>query len=214
MKCGASLRDGGDYGELFAKVRKFVEDSFDGDKPYLLHFDRTVHWLQQLKPDADEAFLIAAISHDIERASQRGGEGLGNTEKGFLDTDTLRHHQERGAEIVADFLSSIRVDDHVISRVTHLVSKHEVGGDADQNLLKDADSLSFLENNAEMFLAKLHKIGYDKIKQKFDWMYERISNPEALALAQPFYDRMTAQLEAAANRPSPARSQTLRSTGS
>ena len=34
----------------------------------MLHFDRTVYWLQQLRPDADGALLIAAISHDIERA--------------------------------------------------------------------------------------------------------------------------------------------------
>ncbi len=35
-----------------------------------------------------------------------------------------------------------------------LVSKHEVGGNEDQNLLKDADSISFFENQVGHFLSK------------------------------------------------------------
>src|SRR3989344_1580256 len=134
--------------ELFEKARKFVEESFQGNKPQMLHFDRTVYWLQQLKPDADEAFLIAAVGHDIER-------------------------------------------------VKYLISKHEVGGDDDQNLLKDADSLSFVENNADFFISRLDKLGYEKIKEKFDWMFNRITDQKAKEIAKPFYENMIYQLETA-----------------
>jgi hypothetical protein len=42
----------------------------------------------------------------------------------------------------------------MIERVMMLVSKHEVGGNDDQNLLKDADAISFLENQIDVFLTK------------------------------------------------------------
>jgi len=186
--------------DLFYKTRQFVEASFNNDRLQMLHFDRTVYWLQQLKPDADEAFLIAAIAHDIERAARMNKEGFGRAQKGFLDKDELTHHQEKGAEIIADFLKENNVEENLVSRVRHLVSKHEVGGDADQNLLKDADSLSFVENNAEIFLSRLDKLGYDSVKEKFDWMYDRISDPRAKEIAKPFYDKMILQLEEVVNR--------------
>jgi|SRR3989344_4883407 len=183
--------------ELFEKARKFVEESFQGNKPQMLHFDRTVYWLQQLKPDADEAFLIAAVGHDIERATRMGKEGLGRTDKGFLDKDDLTYHQERGAEIMGDFLEQNQVNTKLIERVKYLISKHEVGGDDDQNLLKDADSLSFVENNADFFISRLDKLGYEKIKEKFDWMFNRITDQKAKEIAKPFYENMIYQLETA-----------------
>lgn len=78
----------------------------------------------------------------------------------------------------------------MIKTVNHLISKHELGGDADQNLLKDADSLSFFETNAEKFATEFIKeLGKEKIKQKFDWMYERISSPQAKEWAKPMYEK-------------------------
>jgi hypothetical protein len=178
---------------LFQKTRQFVEESFN-NTAQMLHFDRTVYWLQYLKPDADEAFLIAAIGHDIEKASRMGKEGLGRTDKGFLDKDDLTYHQERGAAILGDFLEKHSADGTTVKKVKHLVSKHEVGGDADQNLLKDADSLSFLENNTQIFLSRIEKLGYKAIKEKFDWMYNRISDPKAKEIAKPFYEKMMSEL--------------------
>ena len=160
----------------------------------MLHFDRTVYWLKQLRPDADEALLIASISHDIERASRLGDAGLGRTDKGFLNIDDNTYHQEKGAEIIGNFLKEQGADDKLIKRVKHLVSAHEYGGDDDQNLLKDADSLSFVENNASIFIARLDKLGYDNVKEKFDWMYGRISEPKAKQLAKPFYEKMIKKL--------------------
>ncbi|HZP55645.1 MAG TPA: DUF4202 family protein [Candidatus Saccharimonadales bacterium] len=185
--------------DLFVKVRTFVEESFN-DKPHMVHFDRTVFWLKQLSPDADEALLIAAISHDIERASRLSSDSIGRAERGFLDKNDNTYHQEKGAEIVGEFLAQSGGSDQLITRVKHLVSKHEYGGDADQDLLKDADSLSFLENNAPIFLKRLDKLGYGKIKDKFDWMYDRISDPKAKKIAKPFYEKMIEKLENRAHK--------------
>ncbi len=89
--------------DLFNKTREFVKESFNNEAQ-MLHFDRTVFWLEQLKPDADEALHIAAIGHDIERAFRLGKEGLGNTDKGFLNEDDNKYHSEKGAEIIGEFL--------------------------------------------------------------------------------------------------------------
>lgn len=68
-----------------------------------------------------------------------------------------------------------------------LVSKHEEGGNADQNLLKDADSISFFENNVPIFLNIAKKIGKEKVKQKFDWMYNRITSKKAKQISEKWY---------------------------
>ena len=56
--------------KLYDKVEKFVEKSYKG-KFGMVHFKRTVYWIRELKPNADEAMLIAAIAHDIERAFRK-----------------------------------------------------------------------------------------------------------------------------------------------
>ncbi len=180
--------------EIFTKVREFVKKSFN-DEAQMLHFDRTVYWLKQLKPDADEALLISAVAHDLERASRLGEEGLGRTEKGFLDKADNQYHQEKGAEILGNFLKENGADEKLIERVKHLVSKHEVGGDEDQNLIRDVDSLSFVENNTHIFLSRFNALGYDKIKEKFDWMYNRITDPKVKEIAKPFYEKMIKELK-------------------
>lgn len=178
---------------LFQKTRDFVDKSFSNNKAQMLHFDRTVYWLKQLRLSADEAFLIAAMGHDIERAF-RNDRGLKSVE-GFKNGERLRLHSERGAEILEDFLRKEGASETIIHRVKHLVSKHEVGGDDDQNLLKDVDSLSFVENNVPIFLSRIDKFGYDAVKEKFNWMYERISSEKAKKIAGPFYEKMMKQLE-------------------
>lgn len=186
--------------ELFNKARNFVEKSFNGNNAQMLHFDRTVYWLQQLRPDADEALLIAAIGHDIERAFQDPKEGFGDVNRKFKDKNQLKVHQERGAEILANFLKERGASDNLITKVRHLISKHEEGGDADQNLLMDADSLSFVENNLDIFLSRFDKLGYEKIREKFDWMYNRITDPKAKQIARPFYEKMIEQLNDRTNK--------------
>jgi hypothetical protein len=77
-----------------------------------------------------------------------------------------------------------------------LVSKHEVGGNQDQNLLKDADSISFLENNVDNFVSKkVSETGKDKVRDKFDWMYNRITSETARQIARPWYEAAIKKLD-------------------
>jgi len=182
--------------ELYQKVEQFVSESFGkaGKASSVKHFERTVYWVQQLKPDADEALLIATIAHDIERAFGDPGHSE-IAEKGFRDEKYLTYHQERGAEIIADFLQQQSADEKLIKRVKMLISKHEVGGDIDQDVLRDADSVSFFENNADHFVTQFApKFGKEKVKDKFNWMFNRISDEKAKKIALPWYKEAIKQL--------------------
>jgi len=182
---------------IYNEAEQFVFDSFNkAEKPsQIKHFVQTVHWLKILSPDADEALLVAAIAHDIERAFRLKDVLEKKTSAGFTSIEFYRPHEERGAEIIADFLKHQNVDDGFIERVKKLVSRHEEGGDDDQNLLKDADSVSFFETNVSLFLGeKVKEDGKDKVKQKFDWMFDRITSEKAKQIAQPFYDKAISDL--------------------
>ncbi len=177
--------------EIYNQAEKFVFDSFNsiGASSQLDHFIRTVYWLKVLSSEADEALLVAAVSHDIERAFRKDDVLEKRKAAGLADLDFLRAHEERGAEIIAKFLRSTGAGEDFIERVIMLVSRHEEGGNDDQNLLKDADSLSFFENNVPLFLKKVSsELGKEKVKEKFDWMFERITSEEAKEIAKPFYE--------------------------
>lgn len=77
-----------------------------------------------------------------------------------------------------------------------LVSKHEVGGNDDQNLLKDADSISFFENNVDHFVnKKVGETSKEKVKDKFEWMFNRISSEKAKQIARPWYEEAIKKLK-------------------
>ena len=174
--------------ELFKKVEQFVIDSFGPNHISTPHLKKTADWLIKLRPDADEALLIAAISHDIQRAE---GDRPAQTDKEYKDFDVndyLTYHQEKGAAIMEEFLTKEGASPETVQKVRHLVSRHELGGDDDQNLIKDADSLSFLENNINPFIRdKIPEFGFDDVKKKFEWMFDRITSDKAKKLAEPFY---------------------------
>ncbi len=188
--------------ELYEKVKKYVTDTYtkQGQIPLnqtrMIHFERTVYWLLQLKPDADEAFQIAAFAHDIERGFRKPEDNMYVGPEGYLDKKCMKYHQEKGAEIRGEFLEKHGASKEIIERVKHLISKHEVGGDDDQNLLKDADSLSFLENNVDFFIdKKLPVDGVEKVRPKIDWMYTRITSPKAKEIAKQWHQDAMKRLD-------------------
>jgi len=181
---------------ILEKVKSYINESFKNES--VIHFERTLFWVKKLQPTADDALIIAAYSHDIERAFRTDNvfRKIKTSKEGFTDVDFLKNHQEKGAEIMYDFLISNKADKQLAKRVAHLIRKHEVGGDEDQNLLKDADSISFFETNAPFFAdVKVKDLGTEKVKAKFDWMFERITSPKAKKFAEPIYKAMLQMLE-------------------
>ena len=176
---------------MLQKVKSYIQSVF---KPTSIpHFERTVYWVQHFKPDADEALLIAAYSHDVERGLRKDQE----KSKEFAKGERLTHHQEEGGRVMYNFLLENGAPKVMAERVKSLISKHEVGGNDDENLLKDADSVSFFESNAERMLTYIEKRGLSKeeIKWKFNWMFNRITSPKASVIAKPLYERVIARLE-------------------
>lgn len=170
--------------DLYSKVVEYVDTSFGGKKP---HFERTVFWLEKFYPNYSEAHRIAAYSHDIERAFRSKGSEV---PENYLDPEFLKHHQRGGAQMMQEFLENNGASQAVIDKVTHLISRHEVGGDEEQDALMDADSVSFFETNAEMFVTKKAPIeGKEKVKEKLDWMFNRIKSQEARELARQNYQK-------------------------
>lgn len=177
--------------DILKKTIDYVDHSFGGKQK--AHFERTVYWLEKFLPNFTEAHGVAAYAHDIERAFRDEDTAA---PKDYLDKDFLRYHQEKGAELMKVFLTKEGQSEDFIHTVAHLISRHEEGGDEEQNALKDADSVSFFETNAEMFVRKKAPLeGYEKVKSKLDWMFNRISSEKAKDVAQPNYDTWIAQLE-------------------
>ncbi len=170
---------------MYDKVERFVIDSFEKvDKPTdAYHAKRTAYWIQKLKPDADEALLIAGVAHDIERAFH------GDWKKGSDDPEMLRKHQDLSVAAIEKFLLKEKAGEELIERVKHLVAHHEEGGDEDQNILCDADCLAYFEEKALRHAKEARKKGTEeKMRKKLEYVYSRITLGKAKQIAKKWYD--------------------------
>jgi hypothetical protein len=85
---------------------------------------------------------------------------------------------------------------HYVGSLKERVKLQEEGND-DQKLLKDADSVSFFETNVSLFLGEKIKVdGKEKVNQKFNWMFNRITSDKAKQIAQPMYEKAINNLNA------------------
>lgn len=171
---------------MLDQVQKFVTESFGEENRHLV---RTLHWMRELLPQAPEEMLIAAVSHDIERAFNEEAKTMNS----FRTGDGQREHEEEGGRIMYEFLTKEGYAPEKAARVRELIAVHERGGDAEQDLLKDADSLSWLEVSAPKHISK-RKFPKKELARKVISMYERISTPRARELAQPFYEEAVGML--------------------
>ena len=174
---------------MLDKIKQFVSKSFGKgvNEKGMEHFKRTVYWIKQLKPDADEPILIVGYAHDIARAFKDTGATGTFKNKEFNDLEILRDHQEGGAKIISEFLRKKGYDKESIDRIYNMIRYHEEGGNEEADLIKDADSISYLENNAVKHIKLVGELSKDKIRNKIDWMYNRISSKKAKLLAEPYY---------------------------
>ena len=132
------------------------------------HADNTLQWLLQLEPAADAALQIAALGHDIDRATSDHVR-----RKDYRDYDAFKaDHARRGSHLVRRILRNCGVDIVVIEEACRLVEVHEVGGDPRSDLLKDADSISFFDVNLPLYYARE---GWKETKRRSLWGYRRLS---------------------------------------
>ena len=177
---------------MLKKVISYVNKSFQQcvTSKSVKHFENTVYWVKKLKPDADEAMLIAAYSHDIQRAFRKTRTSETFKNKEFNDPKIIKKHQNDGAKLMADFLKRNGYGNKNIKRVYNMVKHHEEGGDKEPDLIKDADSISYLQTNTFRHIKKeVPSLGKKKVKGKIDWMYNRISSRKAKKIAEPMYKK-------------------------
>ncbi len=179
---------------LVERARSWVDDVH----PHARHLQRTLDWLLVIEPDASVALQIAAVTHDIERAfPPPDGTAPASTSPDYNDW-----HQDRSMRVGAEWLGEQGAPPALIAEVGALVRVHEDGGWLEADLLQAADSLSFLEIQAELFagLVASGRLSAPDAEAKFRWMYDRVRIPRAQALAAPLLDSSLARLAATAQR--------------
>jgi kynurenine formamidase len=126
--------------ELLQRATAWMADAH----PHFPHLKRSLDWAVDLDPDASEAVLIAAVTHDAERAWPDREAGW-DSAMSWDDPDYNRWHQERCARIVGAWLREQGADPPLVDEVERLVRVHEEGGWPEADVVQAADSLSFLE---------------------------------------------------------------------
>ena len=118
----------------------------------LAHAEIATEWVRRLRPDADEALLLAARAHHIRRWKvPRSSYPEGR--KAYLRwrADLQKFHA-REAEAI---LREAGYDAGTIARVQQIVQKHGLGRDPDVQVLEDALCLVFLETQLTALIEQL-----------------------------------------------------------
>ncbi len=180
--------------ELLERARSWVAPYWNAR-----HLYRTVDWLFVLEPRASLPLRLAALTHDMERHYPAPDAPRMDARLGIPNRDYERQHQERSARIVAAWLTEQGADPTLVAAVRDLVAAHEWGGWPEADLLQAADSLSFLEVNAERFVrfGLTGERGYtpERVARHFRYMAERVRVPLARQLAEVLLQRALAMLE-------------------
>lgn len=144
------------------------------------HSARTRALVLQLEPNASDALQIAALAHDIDRTI----EARRIKHENFTDYDEYKkQHAKESASIICERLEEAGLPESLINRVRYLVEHHEVGGDQEANILKDADSLTFFEMDIYPYFKGR---GIERTKAKIEWTYKRLS-PEARKIVKKIH---------------------------
>ncbi len=147
------------------------------------HAENTLFWLLKIYPQADLFLKISAIGHDIERAFPE----LRVKRENFDNYDEYKKaHAENSAKILKKILLNFNFSDSMINTIYNIVKHHEHGGDFYSNLLKDADSLSFFDNNIKFFY---EREGFKKTLWRARWGFKRLSLKAKIFLRNISHDK-------------------------
>lgn len=139
----------------------------------LAHGEETLAWLFKIEPHAPWQLQIAALAHDIERAlpNELAGVSKQPIRKDFQTYDEFKQaHALRSAQVVQTLMQKLAFPSSDIDRVTNAITKHEVGGDLDSDLVRDADSIRWFDSGYTKYI---QAFGIESAKEKGWWMYKR-----------------------------------------
>lgn len=136
----------------------------------LQHGEETLQWLLKIEPNASWQLQIAALAHDIDRAVPYDDNKKPN--KIIQYDEYKRLHARRSSGIVKQLMEELSFDQKDINKVTNTIENHEIGGDEDSDLVRDADSIRWFVNGYEGYIEEK---GLQRAKEKGWWMYKRAS---------------------------------------
>jgi hypothetical protein len=133
------------------------------------HAENTMHWISMLKPDADEILLLAGFGHDVERSMPDR-----YTFAMFGDYDKYKlAHAQRSGQIAMRIVLDCGYSPEEGKRLRHIIAGHEFQStDPEIQLICDADSISFFDNNAPYYLEDK---GEEWTKKKMEFMNDSAS---------------------------------------
>lgn len=162
------------------KIRTIISESAVPEDP--IHAENTLNWLLRLEPGADIALQIAALGHDVERAVEERR----IQKRLYTDFDVFKAaHAHNSAEIMKEIMTACEVPQHIADDVYRLVRRHETGGDARSDLLRDVDSISFFDVNLPLYY---ERNGREETLRRSIWGYGRISQKRKLSLLNIVYE--------------------------
>jgi len=161
------------------KIRAVIAGSEVPEDPR--HADNTLEWILRLQPDAGDTLQLAALAHDIDRAIEE----VKVRRADFDDYDAFKAaHARNGAEILRRMLNACEVAQDILDEACRLVEVHEVGGDPNSDLLKDADSISYFDGNLPLYY---QREGWAETKRRSMWGYRRLSTRARLIVENISY---------------------------
>jgi hypothetical protein len=133
----------------------------------------TREWVLKLDKNASVALQIAALAHDIDRTIEERRVKTDEAKNPEEYEKLKEQHAKVSADIICEELEKVGVNKKTIERVRYLVEHHEVGGDEEANILRDADSLTFFSFDIFPYFEDR---GYQKTKYKIIFTYSRMSD--------------------------------------
>ena len=158
----------------FEKVKKKISEivvrSPYPEEPF--HSINTLEWVLRLDPLADEAMQIAALGHDIERSDEKRRV----QSSGFETFEQFKEaHALNSAQILSEIMEKEGFDEALTDNVARLVAHHESGGNERENILKNADTLSFFQVCLPLYF---DRHGPERTRKRLVWGYRKL--PPAL----------------------------------
>lgn len=186
--------------KLLAQVKNWVEESFQGHPDAeieIKHLFETERLVLEIEPTATLSMRIAALTHDIERAFP-DPDFPPHPKSGYASEEYHQYqekHSNRSAKIVVGFLEELGISNRIVVDTKNLIQAHETGGPYICEIVKDADSVSFLKVKVPLFISWIpKKRTWQEVKDKFDLMYNRIWHRKAKEIAEEPYEKAIVQL--------------------
>ena len=173
------------YKKLILEIEKiFSKAEFELETAHSLD---TFKWVKKIDKNASESLQIAALSHDIDR----GIKPKTTRSEGETYDSYKKRHAKRSSQLISKLMAKYGYSKDLIDTTSRLVENHEVGGDVENDVLMDADSISFFSCNLDWYFR--YK-GLNRTKDKIIFMYKR-ATPRAKQIIKTIKIKKNKQLQ-------------------